>query len=290
MKYFKTFYSFILLITACSTYAQNNQEVIIETQQLSDNVYMLTGQGGNIGVCVGDQGIFMIDDQFARLTPKILEAVKALSDKPIQFLINTHYHGDHTGGNENIAQQGAKIIAHDNVYKRLSESTPATPKEALPVISFNDKLQLHINGEDVLVFHVENAHTDGDALLYFTQSNVLHTGDTFFSELYPYIDLDSGGSINGYIEAVKRALILIDDDTKIIPGHGKLSNKVKYQFFLSMLEDLKTKVLAEIESGKTEEDVAANTAITKTYDDLGYSWAFINSERIRRTLYKSLKQ
>jgi cyclase len=290
MKYFKTFYSFILLITACSTYAQNNQEVIIETQQLSDNVYMLTGQGGNIGVCVGDQGIFMIDDQFARLTPKILEAVKALSDKPIQFLINTHYHGDHTGGNENIAEQGAKIIAHDNVYKRLSESTPATPKKALPVISFNDKLQLHINGEDVIVFHVENAHTDGDALLYFTQSNVLHTGDTFFSELYPYIDLDSGGSINGYIEAVKKALILIDDDTKIIPGHGKLSNKVKYQFFLSMLEDLKTKVLAEIESGKTEEDVAANTAITKTYDDLGYSWAFINSERIRRTLYKSLKQ
>ena len=290
MKYFKTFYSFILLITACSTYAQNNQEVIIETQQLSDNVYMLTGQGGNIGVCVGDQGIFMIDDQFARLTPKILEAVKALSDKPIQFLINTHYHGDHTGGNENIAQQGAKIIAHDNVYKRLSESTPATPKKALPVISFNDKLQLHINGEDVIVFHVENAHTDGDALLYFTQSNVLHTGDTFFSELYPYIDLDSGGNINGYIEAVKKTLILIDDDTKIIPGHGKLSNKAKYQFFLSMLEDLKTKVLAEIESGKTEEDVAANTAITKTYDDLGYSWAFINSERIRRTLYKSLKQ
>ena len=290
MKYFKTFYSFILLITACSTYAQNNQEVIIETQQLSDNVYMLTGQGGNIGVCVGDQGVFMIDDQFARLTPKILEAIKALSDKPIQFLINTHYHGDHTGGNENIAQQGAKIIAHDNVYKRLSESTPATPKEALPVISFNDKLQLHINGEDVLVFHAENAHTDGDALLYFTQSNVLHTGDTFFSELYPYIDLDSGGSINGYIEAVKKALILIDDDTKIIPGHGKLSNKAKYQFFLSMLEDLKTKVFTEIESGKTEDDVAANTAITKAYDDLGYSWAFINSERIRRTLYKSLKQ
>ncbi|MFH6768525.1 MBL fold metallo-hydrolase [Gaetbulibacter aquiaggeris] len=290
MKYYKTLYSFILLISACSTYAQNNQEVIIETQQLSDNVYMLTGQGGNIGVCIGEEGVFMIDDQFARLTPKILEAIKALSDKPIQFLINTHYHGDHTGGNENIAQQGAKIIAHDNVYKRLIASTPATPKEALPVISFNDKLQLHINSEDVLVFHVENAHTDGDALLYFTQSNVLHTGDTFFSELYPYIDLNSGGSINGYIEAVKKALILIDDDTKIIPGHGKLSNKTKHQFFLSMLEDLKTKVLAEIELGKTEDEVANNSNITKIYDDLGYSWAFINSERIRRTFYKGLKQ
>ena len=289
MNLLKSVFTIYTLSFAFSMSAQNNQEVIIETQQLSDSVYMLTGQGGNIGVCVGEQGVFMIDDQFARFTPKILEAIKALSDKPIQFLINTHYHGDHTGGNENIAEQGAKIIAHDNVYKRLSESTPATPKEALPVISFNDKLQLHVNGEDVLVFHVENAHTDGDALLYFTQSNVLHTGDTFFSELYPYIDLDSGGSINGYIEAVKKALILIDDDTKIIPGHGKLSNKGKYQFFLGMLEDLKTKVLAEIESGKSEDDVAANTNITKTYDDLGYSWAFINSERIRRTFYKGLK-
>ena len=287
---YKSVFTFTLFIFTSLLSAQNNQEVVIETQQLSDHVFMLTGQGGNIGVCIGGEGVFMIDDQFARLTPKILEAIRALSDKPVQYLINTHYHGDHTGGNENIAEQGAKIIAHDNVYKRLSASNPAIPKAALPVISFNDKLQLHINGEDVLVFHVENAHTDGDALLYFAQSNVLHTGDTFFSELYPYIDLDSGGSINGYIEAVKKALILIDDETKIIPGHGKLSNKAKYQFFLSMLEDLKTKVLDEIKSGKTEEDVATNTNITKTYDDLGYSWAFINSETIRRTFYKGLKQ
>lgn len=290
MKTLKALYTICILVFTFTMSAQNNQEVIIETQQLSDNVYMLTGQGGNLGVCIGGEGVFMIDDQFAQLTPKILDAIKALSDKPIQYLLNTHYHGDHTGGNENIAEQGAKIIAHDNVYKRLSASTPATPKAALPVISFNDKLQLHINGEDVLVFHVENAHTDGDALLYFTQSNVLHTGDTFFSEIYPYIDLGSGGSINGYIEAVKKTLILIDDDTKIIPGHGKLSNKAKYQFFLSMLNDLKTKVLVEIESGKTEDEVAANTNITETYDDLGYSWAFINSERIRRTFYKGLKQ
>ena len=251
---------------------------------------MLTGQGGNIGFSVGDDGVFMIDDQFARLTPKILEAIKKISDRPIQFLVNTHWHGDHTGGNENMAKQGVKIIAQDNVYKRLSESTPETPKEALPIITFNDKLHIHVNSEDVLVFHVDNAHTDGDALLYFPESNVLHTGDTFFNGLYPFIDLDSGGSVDGYIAAVKKALIMVDDETKIIPGHGKLGNKEQYKFFLSMLEDLKSKVLAEIAKGKTEDEVTANTSLTKTYDDLGYSWDFINSEKIRRTFYKSLKK
>jgi len=290
MKIFKTLCASYIIFLTFSTCAQVNQEVIIETQQLSKTVYMLTGQGGNIGLSIGDDDVFMIDDQYAPLTPKILEVIKKLSDKPIQLLVNTHYHGDHTGGNENIANTGTKIIAQDNVYKRLSTATPKTPKKALPVITFNDKLHIYINGEDVIVFHVENAHTDGDALLYFTNSNVLHTGDTFFHELYPFIDLDSGGSVNGYIDAVKKALILIDDDTKIIPGHGKLGNKKQYQFFLSMLEDLKAKVLVEIAKGKTEDEVAANSDLTKTYDDLGYSWAFINSEKIRRTFYKSLKQ
>jgi glyoxylase-like metal-dependent hydrolase (beta-lactamase superfamily II) len=272
--------------------AQDNQEVTIETQQLSNSVYMLTGQGGNIGLSIGDDGVFMIDDQFANLTPKILEAIKKLSDKPIHYLVNTHWHGDHTGGNENLSKLGVNIIAHDNVYKRLSESTddkPASPKGALPVITFNDKLHIHVNGEDVFIFHVDNAHTDGDVLLYFTESNVLHTGDTFFNHLYPYIDLNSGGTVDGYIEAVKRALMVTDNETKIIPGHGKLSNKKEYQFFLSMLETLKASVLTEIAAGKTEDQVAENTAITKTFDELGYSWTFINSEKIRRTFYKSLK-
>ena len=278
MKTMKTIFPFLIFSTSILLNAQESNDVVIETQQLS-----------NIGLSVGEDGVFMIDDQFAPLTPKIIEAIKKLSDKPIQFLVNTHFHGDHTGGNENIAKQGAKIIAHDNVYKRLNASEAGTPKDALPIITFNDKLHIHINGEDVLVFHADNAHTDGDALLYFPSSNVLHTGDTFFNKRYPYIDLNSGGSINGYIEAVKKALILVDDETKIIPGHGTLGTKKDYQFFLSMLEDLKAKVLAEIALGKTEEDVAANTNITKTYDDLGYSWAFINSERIRRTFYDSLK-
>jgi glyoxylase-like metal-dependent hydrolase (beta-lactamase superfamily II) len=275
-------------------YAQNFDDVTIETIKLSDHVYMLTGAGGNIGVSVGDDGVFVIDDQFAALTPKIVAAIKALSDKPIQFLVNTHWHGDHSGGNENFNKLGTTIIAHDNVRKRLAE-TPnrdktMRPKEALPVITFNDKLSVHINGEKVKIFHVHEAHTDGDALLYFTKSNVLHTGDLYFHKRYPYIDLSSGGSVNGYIEAVKQTLTLINEDTKIIPGHGSISNKAEYTTFLIMLETLKANVLAEIVNGKTEDEVAANNAVTNTYDQLGYSWSFITSEKIRRAFYKSLKE
>ena len=275
-------------------YAQNFDDVTIQTHKLSGNVYMLVGYGGNIGVSVGEDGVFVIDDQFAALTPKIVAAIKTLSDKPIKFLANTHWHGDHTGGNANLNKLGATIIAHDNVRKRLEE-TPnrdksMRPKEALPVITFNDKLSVHINGEKIKIFHVHAAHTDGDALLYFTKSNVLHTGDVYFNGMYPYIDLNSGGSVNGYIEAVKQTLKLINDETIIIPGHGKVSNKKEYQIFLTMLETLKANVLTEIANGKTEDEVAANKAITKVYDDLGYSWNFISSEKIRRSFYKSLKK
>ncbi|TJY32529.1 MBL fold metallo-hydrolase [Pontimicrobium aquaticum] len=283
MKTLKLFLSLFLVSTLATMSAQNN--VTIKTTKLSDNVYMLVGQGGNIGVSVGDDGMFVIDDQFAQLTPKILDAIKALSDKPIQFVVNTHFHGDHTGGNANMKKAGAKIIAHDNVYKRLLEGNKT---DGLPVITFNDKLSVYINGEQVLVFHVDNAHTDGDAMLYFTKSNVLHTGDNYFHKRYPYIDVNSGGSIDGYIDAVKMALMVIDENTKIIPGHGELSNKAEYASFLEMLTKLRANVQAEIDKGKTENDVVANTAITKEYDDLNYSWNFITSEKIRRAIYISL--
>lgn len=286
MKPIQLFFLCVLFLSSSLIFSQNS-EVTIETTKLSDNVYMLVGQGGNIGVSVGDDGVFIIDDQFEQLTPKILEAIRTLSDKPLQFLVNTHYHGDHTGGNENMAKQGIKIIAHENVRKRLVDGEK--PKDALPIITFNDRVNVHMNGEDVNVHHVEHAHTDGDAMLFFSKSNVLHTGDTYFHKRYPYIDVKSGGSIDGYIKAIKKGLTLINDDTKIIPGHGPVSNKEEYQSFLTMLETLRKNVQAEIENGKTEDEVAANAAITKEYDDLGYAWNFINSERIRRTIYQSLK-
>lgn len=264
-----------------------NQEVTIKTTKLSNNVYMLTGSGGNIGVSVGDDGVFIIDDQFARLTPKIINAIKKISDKSPTLLVNTHHHGDHTGGNVNMTKQGVKIIAHENVRKRLIKDEK--PKGALPIITFNDRINIHMNGENVSVHHVNNAHTDGDAMLYFTKSNVLHTGDTYFHKRYPYIDISSGGSINGYIEAVKKGLSLINNETKIIPGHGFISNMTEYESFLEMLEYLKVNIQAEIDNGETEEKVAKNEVLTKKYDELGYSWNFITSEKIRRIIYRSLK-
>jgi glyoxylase-like metal-dependent hydrolase (beta-lactamase superfamily II) len=277
------------LMLSTTVIAQNFDDVTVESVKLSDHVYMLVGAGGNIGVSVGDDGVFVIDDQYAPLTPKIVAAIKTLTDKDLKFLVNTHHHGDHTGGNANMKKLGATIIAHDNVRRNLEMNDSESNKDGLPIITFNDKLSLHINGEKVSVFHVDHAHTDGDAMLYFTEGNVLHTGDVYFNGMYPFIDLNSGGTVNGYIEAVKQGINAINEDTKIIPGHGKVSNKAEYQTFLTMLETLKVAVLDEINKGKTEDEVAADISITKTYDDLDFSWNFINSEKIRRTFYKGLK-
>ena len=276
-----------IIFMATTMFSQNRfDKVTIESKKLTENTYMLVGSGGNIGVSIGTDGTFIIDDQFAPLTEKIVATLKQLSDKPIKVVMNTHHHADHTGGNENFGKLGATIMAHDNVKKRLKDNSTAI---ALPTITFNDKLTLNINGEDVLALHVANAHTDGDTMLYFTESNLLHTGDTFFNRRYPYIDLSAGGSVDGYINAVKTGLMLVDDNTKIIPGHGDLANKADYEAFLNMLETLKTNVLSAIENGKTEDEVANDNEITKTYDALDYGCCFISSEKIKRTFYTSLK-
>ena len=287
MNIFKQLSILCFFLVSGSIYAQRNfDKVTIKTIKLSDNIYMLMGSGGNIGVSVGDDGVLVIDNQFAPLTPKILAAIKSLSEKPVKIVMNTHHHGDHTGGNENFGKLGATIIAHDNVRKRLKEKGPEI---ALPVITFNDELHIQMNNEQVAIFHVDNAHTDGDALLYFTESNVLHTGDTYFNGRYPYVDIKSGGSVDGYINAVKAGLMVIDENTKIIPGHGNLSNKAEFKIFLNMLETLKANVLKAIANGKSEDDVVNDASITKAYDDLGYGTGFINSKRVRQAFYNSLK-
>ena len=172
----------VIFLLFCSIVFSQNQEVKITSTQLSDNVYMLRGSGGNIGISTGSDGVFIIDDQFAKLTPKIIAAIKTISSEPLAILINTHHHGDHTGGNVNMAKKGVNIIAHENVRRRLENLN--NPLEALPVITFNDRLNIFINGEKVSIYHVKNAHTDGDAILYFSQSNVLHAGDTYFQNRY----------------------------------------------------------------------------------------------------------
>ncbi len=292
MNLFTTLSITAALILGQLTHAQRFDKVNIETINISNSVYMLVGAGGNIGVSAGADGVFVIDDQFAPLTEKIHTAIKAISDKDITFLVNTHHHGDHTGGNENMQKLGATIIAHENVRQRLATTAKRDgtfeSKSALPILTFNDQLSLYVNEEKIGIFHVAKAHTDGDVLLYFMKSNVLHTGDTYFKDRYPYIDLNSGGSVDGYINAVKLGLQLTDSDTKIIPGHGSLSNKEEYESFLEMLEYLRTEISRAIQIGQTEDQVTNNKALTKKYDDLGYGTGFINSEKIRRTFYLSL--
>lgn len=287
-----------LLITLCtySLFAQY-ENVEIKSHQLSENIYMLTGAGGNIVVLKGEDGVFMIDGQFAPLSEKIKVEVERIAESDIKFLINTHWHGDHTGGNENFAQMGATIIAHENVRERLStdqimkafsRTVPASPKAAWPVITFSEDLELYLNEENIMIFHVHNAHTDGDAVVYFPNSNIIHTGDSYFSGRYPFIDLGSGGSVEGVIKAVNQILFLVDDDTKIIPGHGKLSNKKELTAYRDMLMTLRGRMKQAIKAGMTFEEIKAAN-LSKEYDE---SWGggFINPEKMINTLYTDLSK
>jgi glyoxylase-like metal-dependent hydrolase (beta-lactamase superfamily II) len=270
-----------------------NRDIKIQVKKLTDQIYSLKGQGGNIGVFIGDDGVFMIDDQFAPLTPKILVAIKEITNKSVKYLVNTHWHQDHTGGNGNMQKQGAIIVSHDNVRKRMSvdqvikgRTRKASSKEALPVITFTQDMMLHINNDDILISHIHNAHTDGDALVYFTKNNVLHVGDSYFQGKFPYIDLSSGGSVNGYIEGLKKIILLCDNNTKVIPGHGDISNKKEVKVYLNMLTEIRTTIQKEIDKGQTLEQVTKNNKITEKYNSFGVG---ISAGKIRNSIYKSLK-
>jgi len=261
-------------------------KVEIKVEKVTENLYMLMGAGGNIGISTGEDGVFMVDDQFAPLSEKIQAAISSISDKPVKFLMNTHFHGDHTGGNANFEAKGAMIVAQENVRKRLAENT----KEGLPVITFSDDATFYMNGNDIFLTHVHNAHTDGDALVYFAQSNVLHTGDTFFNGRFPYIDLKRGGSLTGDIAAAKKGLMIINDDTKVIPGHGSLASKADYQNYHDMLLGIHKNVSKAIENGKTEDQVVADESLTSQWlTDAEVEGQFIDGKKMRRTAYQSIK-
>ena len=282
-------------ISVSQAHGEKRLEVTIKTKQLSDGLYVLFGQGGNIGLSVGEDGVYIIDDQFAPLTEKINGAIAEITDQPVKFVINTHWHGDHTGGNENYGESGSVIVAHDNVRQRMStdqvstlsgRETPASPKAALPVVTFDSELSLHLNDDNMRVYHVSNAHTDGDAIIYFENDNVLHMGDTYFNIGYPFIDIGSGGTIDGYIAAVERGLSLANEETQIIPGHGPMSNKAELQAFADMLKDLRAKVAALKSDAKTLEEVIA--AKPSAQYDAKSGQAFIKPDQIVTFIYKSL--
>lgn len=288
---------YILLFTVSSAFSQDQDfdKVQINTVKLSGNVYMLLGSGGNIGVYAGDDGVFLVDDQFAPLTKKIKAAIGKISDKKIRFVINTHWHFDHVGGNENLGEMGSVIIAHENVRKRMStdqfieffqKKVPASPEGALPIITFTQDLIFHLNGEDIHVFHVKNAHTDGDAIVYFRNSNVIHTGDIYFAGLYPFIDTSAHGSINGVIDAAQNVLSIINDDTKVIPGHGPLSNRAELRAYVDMLISLRAKISKQISDGKSLEEIQ-RTKPTQEFDEK-WGHGMLTPDQFVQILYKDL--
>jgi glyoxylase-like metal-dependent hydrolase (beta-lactamase superfamily II) len=260
-----------------TTFAQIAEDVVVEATRVAGNVFMITGRGGNIGLCVGDDGAFLIDDQYAPLTERIVATVAELTPEPVRFVVNTHWHGDHTGGNENLGETGAIIVAHENVRKRLSteqfmaafdRTVPAAPQGALPVITFNDSVTFHWNDDQLHVFHVKPAHTDGDAIIHFKQANVIHMGDTYFNGMYPFIDVSAGGRLAGMIKAADRALDLADDRTKLIPGHGALSGVTELRASRAMLQTVHDRVRKLIDEGNSRDEVIA----AKPTRDLDAQW------------------
>jgi cyclase len=269
----------------------------LEVHDLGEGLAMLAGRGGNIGVLVGPDGALVVDDQFAPVTPQIEAAVAGLGSRSIRFVLNTHWHGDHTGGNENLARGGAVVVAHENVRARMSQdqwnplretTTKASPPAALPIITFAEGIRFHLNGQVVDVLHVDPAHTDGDAIVVFRGANVLHLGDTYFNGLYPYIDLPSGGSVDGVIAAAERALALCDDETRIIPGHGALSNAVELRAYRDMLVAVRRAVVQSIEQGRSADEIVASNPTAAWDEKLG--GGFLSPESFVRIVHASLAQ
>ncbi|HJQ21480.1 MAG TPA: MBL fold metallo-hydrolase [Gemmatimonadaceae bacterium] len=286
---------FIALLPA-TLVGQNFDTVTVKAQPLRGGVYMLTGSGGNMGLAVGGDATFLVDDQFAPLTPKIQAAIASVTSQPVRFIINTHLHGDHTGGNENFAKAGALLVAHDNVRKRMSveqfselfnRRTPASPKAALPIVTFTDSLTFHINDDDLVALHVPPAHTDGDVVVHFTKADVIHMGDTFMTAgSYPLVDLSSGGNVNGFVSAADAALAVCTPNTMIIPGHGPLSDCAGLREWRNMIASVRERVQAEMKRGRTLDQIKAAN-LTQPYDTK-WNNGFIKAPVFVEMVYRSL--
>lgn len=263
-------------------------EVSWKSTEIAAGLYMLEGQGGfaggNLSLITGDDGVVLIDDGIEPLVPVTIAAIETLTGDPVDFVINTHAHGDHVGANATLHNKGATIIAHDNLRRQLVSEGKA--KDVLPELTFADSVTFHLNGHTARVFHVANAHTDGDSVIHFPEVNVIHAGDVLFNKLFPFIDLDSGGSVDGFIAAQIKVLALADDETKIVPGHGGLANKADLQAAVDMLVDARSRIAELVDDGRSLDEVKAENPLASYHD--GWNWDFITTERMTEQLYRGL--
>lgn len=275
----RALYLFIAFVALAAgvVFVQAQDEAIVPVH-VAGNLHMLEGSGGNIGVSAGEDGILIVDDKFEKDEPRVRELLKGINPGPLKFVLNTHFHPDHTGGNTGFGKE-AVIIAHENVRERLGADKA---KEALPVVTYEDKISVHFNGEEIELIHLPAGHTDTDSVVYFRGSNVVHMGDLFFSGRFPFIDLGNGGSVQGYLDNVAKVLETLPDDVKLIPGHGPLSSKADLQKFHTMIGECFTSVKDQVKAGKTIQDIQAQ-GVPALWKD--WAWRFISEERWITTLH-----
>ena len=279
-------------LVAASAFAQDFSKVEIRTTKLAEDLYVLQGAGGNLALSVGPDAVFLVDDQYAPLSPRIMAAIAAITPQPVRFVLNTHWHGDHVGGNENFGKAGALIVAHDNVRKRMSteqftelfkRSTPPSSPASLPVVTFAGAVTFHLNGDEIRAIHVPNAHTDGDAIVHFLKRDVIHMGDVYWNSQYPFIDTSSGGSVDGTIAAVDRVLEIAGEKTRIIAGHGTpVAGKAELKAYRDMLATVAARVKRLLAEGRTPEQVKA--ANVSAEFDAKWGGGFIKPDRFAEML------
>jgi glyoxylase-like metal-dependent hydrolase (beta-lactamase superfamily II) len=274
---------------------QDFSKVEVKAERVAEGLYMLTGSGGNMGLSVGKSGTYLIDDQYAPLSERILAAIRAITPDPVRFVVNTHWHGDHTGGNENMGKAGALLVAHENVRVRMSKEhfmaafgrkVPPSPEAALPVVTFTDAVTFHWNGDEIRVYHVPPAHTDGDSIVHFVRADVVHMGDVFFNGGYPFVDTSSGGRVDGVIAAADRVLAGTSGTTRIIPGHGPLATRADLQAYRDVVKTLRDRIAKLKAEGKSRDEVIA--AKPTADHDAKWGGGFMKGDTFTGLVYDSL--
>ena len=284
----------LLFMAYGSLLAQDN-EIQVQSTEIVPGLYMLDGvdgqfAGGNMSLLIGSDGVILIDDGLPTTGPALLAAIAELTGAPVDFFISPYIHGDHVGSNATMHRHGATIVAHENIRSRLLDASgdDATPADALPEVTFSDSVTFYLNGHKAYVFHVKNAHTDGDAVIHFPDINVIHAGDVMFNRLFPFVDMDSGGSVEGFLAAQDTIIALADDDTIIIPGHGAIASKADLELAREVLADWHARIKKLVDAGMSADDIVAANPLADYHDV--WNWGFITTERMTRSMVQSLTQ